>query len=68
MAVARSSGRLAGAVVALPGARSLSQRLQLRLKVENDGDELITAQVFKLGTVHATRIPHRCKTAREGRE
>jgi hypothetical protein len=47
---------------------SLTQRLHLRLKVENDGDELITAQVFKLGTVHDPRIPHHCKTARTGRE
>jgi hypothetical protein len=47
---------------------SAAQRLHLRLQVENDGDEIITAQVFKLSTVHATRIPHHCKTTRTGRE
>jgi hypothetical protein len=47
---------------------SAAQRLHLRLEVENNGHEIITAQVFELGTVHATRIPQRCKTAREWRE
>jgi hypothetical protein len=44
------------------------QCLQRCLEMQNEVNQFITAQVFKLGTIHATRIPQCCKMARGGRE